>query len=66
MTLKKRMRMPLRVPTPHTSQVAMIPTGPIEQILLTGIRGATNGNVKRVKASAPPMLKEKKTGAREK
>ena len=42
----------------------MIPTKPIEPIPLTGIRGATSGNTKRVRAGVPPMLRRKRTGIR--
>ena len=47
-----------------SSQVVMIPTKPIEPIPLTGTRGATSGNAKRVGAGAPPMLRGKRTGVR--
>ena len=64
MAPKRMMMMPLWVPTQHISQVVMIPTEPIEPIPLTGIRGATSGNAKRVMAGVPPMLKRKRTGVR--
>ena len=42
----------------------MIQTEPVEPILLTGIRGATSRNAKRVGAGVPPMLRRKRTGIR--
>ena len=50
--------------TRHISRVVMIRTKPVEPIPLTGIRGATSRNAKRVGAGVPLMLRRKRTGVR--
>ena len=42
----------------------MIQTEAVEPILLTGVRGATSRNAKRVRAGILPMLRRKRTGVR--
>ena len=59
------MRMiPPWVLTQPLNPVAITRTEPEEQLLLTGIRDETRGNVKRVGAGALPMPGRKTKGAR--